>query len=155
MVGVGPQGDRVEAAGGLQQDPGHHGVEGRGQQGEGQADPQLLQGLGLLQSTDGGRDDRQGCHHDQHAFEAAGEVFGLEMAVVVGPVGRFGGKGERPEGANRRHEIHPGFHRIGEQTHRTGELPGRRLQHDRGHGSRYREQHVGARGSKDHGEPGG
>jgi hypothetical protein len=61
----------------------NQGVENR-QAGElHQAAAQLLQRLGLLQAADGGMHDGETCHHDQHTFQAAREVFGLELAVRV------------------------------------------------------------------------
>jgi len=142
MVSIRPQGDRIEAPRRLEQHPGHQGIDGGGSQGDSQTDAQLLQGLGILKAPDGGVDDRQRSRHDQHAFQAAGEVLGLEMAVVMGAIGGLSGQGQCPEGADGGNQVDPGLHGIGEEAHRAGEAPGQRLEHDRRDRRRRRQQHV-------------
>ena len=145
MVGIGPQGDRVETAGRPQQHPGHAGIQGRGHKGQPQADTELLQRFRVLEPTHRCSDDRQGRHHDQHTFDAAGKVFGFEVAVVMAAIRRFAGQGQGPEGTQGRHQIHAGFHRIRQQSHRTGEPPGRCLERDCGHCRGHRQKRVRTR----------
>jgi len=58
--------------------------------------------------------------HDQRAFDACGEVFGLRVAILVAFVRRGRCQPQHRYGEQRRGEVHERLERIGQQPHRAG-----------------------------------
>ena len=77
---------------------------------------------------------------DEHAFEAAGEVLDLLVAVGVRAVGRPGRVPQRDVRRHRRDQVHETFQRIGEQADRPGDGVGRPLHPDRDEGREDRQR---------------
>ncbi len=86
------------AASHVQQHQGDHKVDQRRQHGNPQAQPQRFQGLRMEQPVVSGHAYAKGGNQDQRAFQSAGEIFGLAMAVMMLVVGRLRGEGEHGEG---------------------------------------------------------
>ena len=93
-----------------------------------------------------GPDDAQRRGEDQHALEAAGEVFGLVVAIGVAIVGRSLRDGDHQQRKRRSGQVDERLHRVGQQADRICDPPSAEFQADRDQRDRDRKLQIGADG---------
>jgi hypothetical protein len=130
MLGVGLEGDGLVSLPHSEEHPGDREVDHRGQRVGQEAERGILDRLRLDEAADGGDHDADGGRYDQQPFEAAGEVFGLGVAVGVLLVGRARRHPEGVERHQRGHQVGERLQRVGEEADRAGDDVGRRLEPD-------------------------
>ncbi len=113
---VGAQRGRAEPTAGAQQHEPDHAVQDGGRDRDDEAQPDVLQRLGVEQPPDRRRHDKPGGGKDQSTFEGARKELGLGVAVGVLLVGGTRGGRERPERPDGRDEVRRRFGCVREQA---------------------------------------
>ncbi|MNC85796.1 hypothetical protein D3C83_14100 [compost metagenome] len=134
MVRVRFQRDGFVAAPGFEQAARDHVIDERGGGRDDQPGTDMVERLRPDQALDSGERDDACCDQNQRAFQPAGEVLGLAVAIGVLVVGRQRGDGQHGEHGRGPQQIHGALERVGEQADRAGEPPRQRFQPDGRHG---------------------